>query len=119
MTGSNNIHSNGSSDSSGRGNDVTKMMTFEANKKSTGLAYVIWFFLGGLEIHRFYLGRTVSGAAMLTLCVLGWLTLFIYVGVFMLIALCIWWIVDAFLISSMTTEHNNNLVTRLSGGPKL
>lgn len=45
MTGSNNIHSNGSSDSSGRGNDVTKMMTFEANKKSTGLAYVIWFFL--------------------------------------------------------------------------
>ncbi len=56
---------------------------------------------------------------MLTLCVLGWLTLFIYVGVFMLIALCIWWIVDAFLISSMTTEHNNNLVTRLSGGPKL
>src|SRR5690349_1865524 len=25
--------------------------------KSTGLAYVLWFFLGGLGMHRFYLGR--------------------------------------------------------------
>jgi TM2 domain-containing membrane protein YozV len=26
-------------------------------KKSTGLAYVLWFFLGGLGVHNFYLRR--------------------------------------------------------------
>ena len=35
--------------------------------KSTGLAYLLSLFLGELGLHRFYLGRSASGAAMLAL----------------------------------------------------
>lgn len=29
--------------------------------KDTGVAYLLWFFLGGLGAHRFYLGQTAIG----------------------------------------------------------
>ena len=31
------------------------------HKKSTALAYLLWFFLGGLGIHKFYIGKTPMG----------------------------------------------------------
>ena len=37
------------------------MMRYDANKKSIGVSYLLWFFLGGLGAHRFYNGRTGSG----------------------------------------------------------
>jgi hypothetical protein len=53
-------------------------------------AYVLWFFLGILGVHRFYLGRTWSGV------------LFLFsLGIF-----GIGWIVDAFLIPQMVEEEN-------------
>jgi hypothetical protein len=36
-------------------------------KKSTGVAYVLWFFLGGLGIHKFYIGKTGMGIFYLLL----------------------------------------------------
>jgi len=33
----------------------------EKHKKSPGLAYVFWFFLGTLGIHKFYIGKTIFG----------------------------------------------------------
>ncbi|MEW9921438.1 TM2 domain-containing protein [Marimonas sp. MJW-29] len=69
--------------------------------KSAVVAYLLWFFLGGLGAHRFYLGRSGSGIAMLVLFVLGWLTLAVAVGLFLLIAVGIWLLVDAFLIPGM------------------
>jgi hypothetical protein len=36
-------------------------------KKSTALAYVLWFFLGGLGIHKFYIGKTGMGIFYLLL----------------------------------------------------
>ncbi len=59
--------------------------------KSTGVAYALWFFLGILSVHRFYLGRPVSG-------ILQILSYFIFIGF-------IWWIVDAFLIPDMVRQH--------------
>ena len=44
--------------------DAMMMMQYDANKKSALVAYVLWFFLGWLGIHRFYLGRTMSGVVM-------------------------------------------------------
>jgi TM2 domain-containing membrane protein YozV len=69
--------------------------------KSVGAAYLIWFFFGSLGVHRFYLGRTGSGVAMLILTIVGVLTLFIFVGATLLATVGIWWIVDAFLIPGM------------------
>ena len=36
-------------------------------EKSTALAYVLWFFLGGLGIHKFYIGKTGRGIFYLLL----------------------------------------------------
>ena len=63
------------------------------SKKNVGVAYVLWFFLGGLGIHRLYLGRTGSGVAMLLI------TIFLFLIAWP--AIFVWWIVDAFLIPGM------------------
>lgn len=71
--------------------------------KSIGVAYVLWFFLGFLGIHHFYLGRNGMGIAYLLLTVLlGWVGLgLIIVGVALL--------VDLFLIPTYTRDANYRL----------
>jgi hypothetical protein len=56
-----------------------------------------------LGVHRFYLGRDASGAAMLimSLTIIG------------LPVAWVWSIIDLFLISSMVREHNIRLADRL------
>ncbi len=83
------------------------------DKKSTLVAYLLWFFLGGFGVHRFYLGKTGSGAIMLVLMILGWLTAVIYIGIAFLLVVAIWMIVDAFLIPGMITENTAQQRLRL------
>ncbi|WP_019850339.1 TM2 domain-containing protein [Desulfitobacterium sp. PCE1] len=47
----------------------------EKHKKSTGLAYVLWFFFGTLGIHKFYIGNTKWGIAYLALGIIGWVSM--------------------------------------------
>ena len=42
-------------------------MRYDANKRSAVVAYLLWFFVGYLGAHRFYLNHTVSGVVMLLL----------------------------------------------------
>lgn len=63
--------------------------------KSKVAALVIAFFLGNLGIHRFYLGHTSSGIAMLALFGAGFFTCGIAH-----IALAVWWLVDLILIAT-------------------
>ena len=59
--------------------------------KSKLLAFILWFFLGWLSMHRFYLGKIGSGILyLLTGQLLG-----------------IGWLVDLFLLSSMVDNYNN------------
>ena len=44
------------------------------SKKSTGIAYLLWFFLGSLGVHKLYLGKTGWGIAYLLLTVAGYAT---------------------------------------------
>lgn len=97
--------------------DTQALMAFDAGKKSSGLAYVLWFFLGGLGGHRFYLGRTGSAVAMLLMSIFGWMTVWFLVGFFLLIPLGIWLLVDLFLIPGMIEQHNNALMARLNAAP--
>jgi TM2 domain-containing membrane protein YozV len=53
-----------------------------ANQKSVGTAYVLWFFLGALGVHQFYLGKTVRGVTYLF--TLGWLGIGLLIDLFTL-----------------------------------
>lgn len=82
-------------------------------QKDVGVAYLLWFFLGGFGGHRFYIGRKGSAIGMIALNALGWLTVWIFgLGVVFWAALGIWWLVDAFLIPGMvrTTTAQRNLL---------
>lgn len=103
---------------SGLSADTQALMAFEANKKSTGVAFLLWFFTGGLGGHRFYLGKTGSAVGQLVLSVLGWVTIWFVVGLLFLIPLGIWLSVDLFLISGMVESHNRELMHRLNAQPK-
>ncbi len=87
-----------------------QQLMFEANRKSTGASYLLWFFLGGFGAHRFYLGRTGSGIGMLLLGLLGWIPLFLGWAV-----LGIWWLIDAFLIPDIIRQENMRTIDRIEG----
>lgn len=73
--------------------------------KSTLIAYLLWFFLGGFGAHRFYLGKIGSAVGMLLLFWIGIFTTVLFIGWVLLLAYGIWWLVDAFLISGMVDGH--------------
>lgn len=63
---------------------------YDDAKKSAGLAFAFWFFLGGFGGHRFYIGHKGVGIAMLlTLGGLG-----------------VWALIDVFLIGSRVRNVN-------------
>ena len=92
-----------------RRDEVRAEMLYHANAKSTGVANLLWFFLGGLGEHRFYLGRSGTAVCQLLLGLFGWLPLF--AG---WIVLGLWLLVDAFLIPSISSNENQQLAYRLT-----
>ncbi|MFJ4144766.1 TM2 domain-containing protein [Pseudomonas sp. NPDC089734] len=72
-------------------------------QKSTGVAYLLWFFLGGFGGHRFYLGKTGTAVAQLIITVVGCFT------VFPLIITGVWVLVDAFLIPGIVRENTESV----------
>jgi TM2 domain-containing membrane protein YozV len=89
--------------------DTRAMMMFEANKKQTVVAYLLWFFVGYFGGHNFYLGRTGVAVAqlILSLTIIGLLITFF------------WHIVDAFLIPGWVRRQNNLLAMQLGAAPFL
>ncbi len=67
---------------------------------SQAVAYLMWFFLGLLSGHRFYLRR--PGSAILQI-----LSFFIVIGFF-------WLLIDAFLIPGMVRERQDEIRRRLT-----
>lgn len=84
-------------------------MMYDANKKSTGAAYLLCLFLGGFGAHRFYLGYPGTAITQLLLLLLGWLPL----GLGWLV-LGVWLLVDLFLIPGMVREKNMALADRFA-----
>ena len=93
--------------------DTSKMMQYDANKKSVGVAYLLWFFFGMFGAHRFYLGENGTGAAILILTVLSILTSIVGIGLVLLFVPGIWVFVDLFLIPGIARKHNSALATNL------
>jgi TM2 domain-containing membrane protein YozV len=94
--------------------DLQRQMYFDAMKKSMGVAYLLWFFLGGFGAHRFYLGRTGS-ATFIVLCTLLSIPLmFIFVGFVTIFISAFWVLIDLFLIPGMVDDHNMKLIRQLT-----
>lgn len=53
-----------------------------AGTKSVGVAYVLWFFLGVIGVHKFYLGKTGIGISYIF--TLGWLGIGLIIDLFTL-----------------------------------
>ena len=74
--------------------------------KSLVLAFVLWFFLGGLGMHRFYLRRGHAWT-ILVLTITGVvLTLAAGVGLLILVVVGVWLLVDLLFIAKWVGEHN-------------
>jgi hypothetical protein len=86
-----------------------KQMVFEANRKSVGVAYLLWLFLGAFGAHRFYAGSTKTGVfqLLLALSVVGWLVLIP------------WLLADIALIPGMVRDRNMETIEALVDEPDL
>jgi hypothetical protein len=51
---------------------ASTMMRYDANKKSMVVSYLLWFFLGMLGAHRFFLGQKHSAVASSRFSSSGW-----------------------------------------------
>ncbi|WP_284124685.1 TM2 domain-containing protein [Parerythrobacter aestuarii] len=88
--------------------DAHKQMMFEANRKSVGVAYLLWLVLGFVGVHRFYAGATKSGVAQLVLAlsIIGWLVLIP------------WLLIDLALIPGLVRDQNMKTITMLGYSPQ-
>ncbi|CAI2652642.1 TM2 domain-containing protein [Apilactobacillus kunkeei] len=75
----------------------------ENNAVSPVAAWLLWVFLGQFGAHRFLFKKPYA-ALMLTLEIIGWVTIILIIGLGFLSAVWIWWIVDAFSIQSWLKE---------------
>jgi len=74
--------------------------------KSTAVAYFLWFFLGQLGIHKFYLNKTGAGIFYLILGISGWATTWIFIGWFILCFLGLLLLIDLFTIPGAVARLN-------------
>ncbi len=107
----------------------------EKFKKSIGLAYVLWVFLGTLGIHQFYMGRHGRGGLYLALGMILWLELAYFFlilgratgvlifGVICFAALTVFLLVDLFSIPSQLRKEFEvreiKALKRIRNSPKM
>ncbi|MDO4919101.1 TM2 domain-containing protein [Kocuria sp.] len=91
------------------------MMVNVVGGRSALLAYVLWFFLGQLGVHKFYLAQPFQGLLYLILGGLGWATVGIFIGWFFLIPLWLLLVVDLFVIPLRVAVLNARLAYRTGG----
>lgn len=81
----------------------SKIIRYEANKRSLSIALVYCIFFGVFGIHRFYVNKRDTGLAMLILSL-------IVVGLPITI---VWSFVDLFLLPDMVSTYNNDLADKI------
>ena len=77
-------------------------------QKSWVVALLLCFFLGELGVHNFYLGRTKRGMWQLALAVVGLITSFIIIGIFLVAGLVIWKWVELVFIAGGFSNYDKD-----------
>lgn len=83
--------------------------------KSALLSYVLWFFLGWLGVHKFYLQQPFQGIFYLLLFAIGSFTTPIIIGWFILAFWLLLMIIDLFVIPLRVAQLNARLVRSVNG----
>lgn len=88
--------------------ETTRSMTVNVQPqgKNIVIAYLLWWFLGWVGLHRFYLGKTKTGLMMLGLSVIGFATAIFFIGFVFLGIWGIWWMLDAYYVQKYVAEFN-------------
>jgi TM2 domain-containing membrane protein YozV len=88
---------------------------YDIEKKSPVVAYVLWFFLGYVGAHRFYLGRPLSGFLMLALSAITLVLSLVSFGflAFLWVVVGLWWLIDAVLIPGIVGSRNRRIAGRV------
>ncbi len=81
----------------------------KTQQKSVVLAYLLWWFLGWLGIHRLYAGMS-KWWLYPVLGLFGIITAFILVGYLILLGLFIWWIIDAVNLHKVIQLQNLEVI---------
>ncbi len=81
----------------------------KTQQKSVVLAYLLWWFLGWLGIHRLYAGMS-KWWLYPVLGLIGAITVFILVGYVILLGLFIWWIIDAVNLHKVIQRQNLEVI---------
>ncbi|MBF0787651.1 MULTISPECIES: TM2 domain-containing protein [unclassified Streptococcus] len=83
---------------------ITMLLMTDIKSPVTALLFAI--FLGEFGVDRFYTGNKELGIAKLALTIIGYVTLFIMVGFFLLLGAYIWKVIDCFLIMKACKQAN-------------
>ena len=97
-------------------------LQYDAQKKSAGIAYFLWLFLGSIGVHRLYFSHIASGTGLAFFTVVSGLALvsasennsvLATVGLTGALIVGVWLLIDAFLIPNWSKASNSALVGRL------
>lgn len=80
--------------------------------KSKLAAGLLQIFLGGFGVGRFYIGDNKTGGIMLGLTILGWVTSILIVGIFIVMGVGIWALVDGIRMLTGSVPDANGLKLR-------
>ena len=81
--------------------------------KSTTAAYLLWFFLGAIGIHKFYVGKAGMGVLYIILTTIGVATVSFVVGFIPIAIVGILLLVDLFTLPNQIREANENAAEEL------
>jgi len=80
--------------------------------KSKLVAALLALFLGTFGIHNFYLGYTTKAVIQLALTIVGYLTMCIIIGFFIVFGVAVWALIEAIFIftGKINTDAQGNLL---------
>lgn len=95
----------------------TDLRRFEVERRSTGAVLLLAVYLGGFGVHRFYMGRPL-GLAMLLTYVISIPLCLALVGFVGVAAIVVWVILDLFRIPGWVREYNCLAMERIRSGSR-
>lgn len=85
-------------------------MSFTRPLKDKGIAYLFAVLLSGFGAHQFYLGNVGAGIAYILLWWGGWALSGLGIGLILLLAVLIWWIIDLCTLPSQVAAANERII---------